>query len=323
MVKYNRKMKKINILKTAIFCLGLTLFSCETQDIQAPQFDVQVDSTTYKVGQEVTFKLSGNAQNIVFWSGEKGKNYANRNRISEKGALQTFSFTSQAGAGTQNDNLAVLVSTDFIGKYDSTSVYNATWKDITNRAVLSPTTTSAAGASTLSNAINILDIDTMNKPVYFAFRYKSSSNALVPRQWTISTFTVTNTLADGTVNTVVSNFQNAWFSGINMNDSTYQWRISPARTSMKFGNFAQNLAPPVGAPANEDWAISAPIKLNTVSLVDYGTPVTSISTLSPSSIYKHIFKTAGTYKVVFQAFNASKNTKKEVIKEITIIVTPK
>jgi hypothetical protein len=315
-------MKKTYILKTAIFCLGLALFSCERQDVQAPQFDVQVDSTTYKVGQEITFKFSGNAQNIIFWSGEKGKNYAYRNRTSEKGIVQTFTFVSQAGAGTQNDNLSVLVSTDFSGTYDSTSVYKATWKDITTRAILSPTTTSAAGASKWSGLVNILDVDTLNKPVYFAFKYKSAANGLIPRQWTITTDTITNTLADGTINKVVQGFQSTWFTGINMNDSTYQWRVSPARTSMKFGNFAQTLAPPAGAPANEDWAISAPIKLNTVLLVDYGTPVTSISTLSPSSIYKYIFKTAGTYKVVFYAFNADINTKKEVVKELTIVVKP-
>lgn len=322
MIKYNRKMKKIYIFKIGLFCLGLNLFSCQNQDIQAPEFDVQVDSTTFKVGQEITFKLSGNAQSIVFWSGEKGRNYIYKERTTEKGISQTLQFTSLAGAGSQNGNLSVLASSDFNGTYDSTSIYLATWKDITSRAILSPTPTSAAGASKLSGAFDISDIDSLNKPVYFAFKYKSETNTLIPRQWTISTFTVTNTLADGTVNTVIPNFQTAWFTGINMNDTTYRWRLSPARTSMKLGNFAGTSAPPVGSPVNEDWAISAPIKLNSVSLVDYGASITSLSSLTPPSTFMYIFKTAGTYKVVFYAFNADKYTKKEVMKELTITIKP-
>ena len=91
---------------------------------------------------------------------------------------------------------------------------------------------------------------------------------------------------------------------------------------MKLGNFAGTAAPPMGAPANEDWAISAPVKLNKVSLVDYGTSVTSISTLSPPNNFIYKFTAAGTYKVVFYAFNEDVNDTKGLTKELTITITP-
>lgn len=313
-------MKKSLNIKLGLVFLGIFLISCEKQRINTPQLDIQTDAATYKVGQEVIFKFIGNAVNIVFWSGEKGHIYANRDRTVEQGVLQTVQFTSLAGAGTQNNNLSVMVSTDFNGTYDTTNIAKATWSDITSRAVLSSNATSGAGASTSSGAVNITDFGNVNnKPVYFAYHYVAPSNTLKPRQWTISTFTVVNTLADGTVNNVVANLANAGFQGINVRDTAYQWAFTPTvlnPTSMTIipGN--------VGAPANEDWAISVPVKLNTVSLVDYGVPVISITTLSPPTSYTYKFTVAGTYKVTFYAFNEDLNDTKGIVKELTINVTP-
>lgn len=313
-------MKKSLIIISGLFFTGIFFSSCEKQKIDAPSFDVQTDAVTYKVGQQVTFNFTGNPQNIVFWSGEKGHIYANKDRTSEQGTLQTVQFTSQAGAGTQNSNLSVLVSKDFNGTYDAANVAKATWTDITSRAVLSSNATAGAGASVSSGAIKITDLGSADdKPVYFAFHYVSPSNALIPRQWTISTFTVTNTLADGTANSVVASLANAGFQGVDVQNPTYQWAFTPnalSPTSMVL------TAGGAGTAANEDWAISAPVKLNTVSLVDYGVSVISLSTISPPKNYSYVFTAAGTYKVTFYAFNQDLDDLKSVVKELTITVTP-
>ncbi len=313
-------MKKSSIIISGLFFLGLFFFSCEKQKIDAPNFDVRTDAVTYKVGQQVTFNFTGNPQNIVFWSGEKGHIYANRNRTSEQGVLQTVQFTSQAGAGTQNNNLSVLVSNDFNGTYDAASIAKATWTDITSRAVLSSNATAGAGASVSSGAVNITDLGSADdKPVYFAFHYLSPSNALIPRQWTISAFTVVNKLTDGTSNNVVANLSNAGFQSVDVQNATYQWALTPnalSPTSMTL------TAGGAGTAANEDWVVSAPVKLNTVSLVDYGVSVISLSTISPPKSYSYVFTSAGTYKVTFYAFNQDVDDLKSVVKELTITVTP-
>lgn len=313
-------MKKSIIIILGLFFMGIFLFSCEKRIIESTQFDVQTDSISYKKGQPVIFNFKGNAHNIVFWSGEKGHIFANRNRTIEQGVLQTVQFTSLAGAGTQNSNLAVMVSSDFSGTYDTTNIVKATWTDITSRAVLSSTATSGAGTSISSGAVNITDLGNVNnKPVYFAFHYISQFNTLIPRQWTISAFTVVNTLADGTANTVVANLANAGFQGINVRDLTHQWAFTPNilnPTSMTI------VPAGAGAPINDDWAISVPVKLNTVSLADYGVPVISITTLSPPTSYSYLFTVAGTYKVTFYAFNEDLNDTIGIVKELTITIRP-
>ncbi|MDD4190264.1 MAG: DUF5017 domain-containing protein, partial [Mangrovibacterium sp.] len=270
-------MERLIIIIIMFLFTGLFLSSCENS-MEMPEFDVWTDSDTYAAGEEITFHFSGNPQHIVFWSGEQGHVYANRDRISEQGVVQTVEFTSLAGAGTQNDNLSVLVSTDFNGTYDTANLAKATWTDITDRAVLSSTATSKAGKNTSSGAINISDFGSAeDKPVYFAFRYTSVSDTRQPRQWTISTFKIINELADGTVNTVISGLSDGGFKGINVQDETCQWTLDPDHLNPSSMTFIPG---GIGSPANEDWVVSVPIKLNTVSLVDYGESVISISTLA-------------------------------------------
>ncbi|MBB5438594.1 plastocyanin [Pedobacter sp. AK017] len=314
-------MKIQQSIRLRMLLLIIFLTACEKKEIETPHFDVQTDALSYKVGQEVTFKFSGNAENVVFWSGEKGRNYAYKDRITEKGVLQTLQFTSAAGQGTQNDNLSIKISRDFNGIYDAANIAKASWTDITSRAVLSPNpVTGAAGAATSSGAVNISDQATDGDvPVYFAFRYASASNTLKPRQWTISSFVVSNTLADGTVNNVVANLGLAGFKGIDVSNPSFQWAFtpnvqSPTSVTMTAGN--------VGEAANEDWLVSVPVKLNQVSLSDYGIPIISITTLSPPKDYKYVFAAPGVYKVVFHAFNQDVAEKTGIIKEMTITIVP-
>lgn len=313
-------MKKIYFIKLVLISLGFIFFSCDRQDLETPEFTVWTDSITYKVGDEITFKFSGNPENIVFWSGEAGHVFENRNRLSEKGTLQTFQFTSQVGAGSQNNNLSVLISKDFNGNYDSVNVSKASWIDVTGRCILSSSATTASGPSALSGQIDITDIDNTSKPLYFAFHYLSEQNSLIPRSWTISNFTVTNKLADGTTTTIVSNVGSARFKSLNLKDTTYRWDFRPDNinpTSMKVAASTVAQALP-----NDDWAISAPIDINEVKKTDFGIPVSSLLTLTPSTTFIYAFTKPGTYKVTFEAFNQNLDTKKSVTKEITLTIIP-
>ncbi|SMC44791.1 DUF5017 domain-containing protein [Pedobacter africanus] len=314
-------MKIQESIRLNMLLLTMFLLACEKKDIEIPRFDVQTDAVSYKAGEEVTFKFSGNAENVVFWSGEKGRNYAYRDRATEKGVLQTLQFTTAAGQGTQNNNLSLKISRDFNGIYDPANIAKASWTDITSRAVLAPNpATGAAGAATASGSVNISDQATAeNTPVYFAFRYASESNALKPRQWTISSFVVSNTLADGTVNNVVANLGLAGFKGVDVINPSFQWAftpnaLSPTAVTVAAGN--------IGDAANEDWIVSVPVKLNQVSLSDYGIPIISITTLSPPKDYKYVFTAPGVYKVVFHAFNQDVAEKTGIIKEMTITILP-
>jgi hypothetical protein len=427
---------------------GIFLSSCEDY-IDMPEFDVWTDSDTYAAGEEITFHFSGDPQNIAFWSGEPGHIYANKDRTSEQGAIQTVQFTSLAGEGAQNDNLSFLISTDFNGTYDAANLAAATWTDITDRAILPATlsdidmtfaktqqltvtnhgdyydlTTTGtdpyiqfskigvslgsssnstlefeyksavsitdlqifyapplqeassfkpadlavasdwtsrsislataisagwgddpddylrfdwgktsgknfqirnikihipAGSSTSSGAIDISDFGGTDDPLYFAFRYVSESDTRQPRTWAINAFEVINHLADGTENTVVSSLANAGFKGINVQDETCQWTFLPDNLNTTSMIFVPGAA---GSPANEDWAVSLPVNINKVSLVDYGESVISISTLTTTTSFTYTYESAGVYRVTFYAFNEDVDHLKSLVKELTITVTP-
>ncbi len=77
-------MNKI-LITVAAFSLGIT--SCTKWDeVESPEgLQVSTDKLTYTAGDTVRFKFSGNADNIVFWSGKPGQKYELRNRTIVEG----------------------------------------------------------------------------------------------------------------------------------------------------------------------------------------------------------------------------------------------
>ncbi|NGM90220.1 DUF5017 domain-containing protein, partial [Parapusillimonas sp. SGNA-6] len=61
-------------MKNSIFITIITaslLAACRKHEVQNPSFDVALlEKATYKVGEEVTFNLSGEADQVTFYSGE-------------------------------------------------------------------------------------------------------------------------------------------------------------------------------------------------------------------------------------------------------------
>ncbi|RZM24195.1 MAG: DUF5017 domain-containing protein, partial [Pedobacter sp.] len=421
-------MKHTHHIIALAILYGISLVSCKRNEIVTPEFNVSTDKETYKVDEEVTFNFSGDPQNIVFWSGERGKSYANRERTQEKG-VPVLRFMTAAGAGTQSNNLSVLVSSNFSGAYDAQSIANATWTEISTTNATLPSVNLASGktyrSSTIINANSTADkafdknvatawqsigmanqwisidfgdritynqvvlkevairttayrieysndanswttavtgtsvgaanaiafpavtsrymrvfyvsgssnanlgelevynnpavagkallsgnpvngtaglntpavvdlsnfVNDTNSPIYLAFKYSAPSNTLKPRPWVVNNFSLTNTVADGTVNTVIANLANAGFKTVDILNPAYLWTfapnaLNPVTMTMPAG--------PVGESANEDWAVSVPIELNNVALVDVGAPIVSLTTLSPAKTYKYRFNTAGT-----------------------------
>src|SRR5690606_25939464 len=126
-------------LKYYIICLGLLFLASCSKDLEvgkAPDFNVTTESTTFKVDEPVTFKFTGGADNISFYSGMPSNDYAFKDgRVIELGNVgATMVFTSSVQLGSQANQLTVLASNDFDGNYENLeSVKDATWIDITNR----------------------------------------------------------------------------------------------------------------------------------------------------------------------------------------------
>lgn len=343
-------MKKYNSIVYVLMMMGITLFcACEKNDIQDTEnFKVNVSKLTYKVGDIVTFNFEGgDANQIVFYSGEVGKTYNNRQRLSQAGINKLkFETSMQQGLLTDNDSLRLMISTNLAG-YDSLSVVKAKWTDITARNTKWPTALNTS--YTISDDIDISDFNTQDK-INIAFRFLGKKKATqAQRRWQIRNLALSNLLADGTLTNLFaapftnlstptpSSFQftgwvqvsiknnksigiNAWdvgTAGVTLKDSVRNSNGIAIRTAypLQF-----NPGTEVNVDNNDDWLITSAVDLKTVR-PDGGVSIKNkISNVLTQYFYK--CTTPGTYKVTFVALNEKEGVTKSVVREMQIEILP-
>jgi len=294
-------MKRIPLF---LFML-IVVCSCNKVGLVNPSFDVTTPKTTYKIGDTVLFNISGNPDNIVFYSGEAGFRYQNRNRLSDSGGITQLQFVSSVALGNQTGNLALLVSTNYNGSLDSGSIHSATWTDITNKATLSTGT-----ASTPSGIIDLTSFQTSGNPYYIGFKYQTNfANGTKARQWIIGNFQVTNYFPDSCVGIAAVDINTAGFQATSIKGDSLKWGISA--TTLKFlSGFPNNI--------DEDWVISRPMDFNQVS-PDQGVAIKNTS--FQLSTFPYIFSTAGIYDITFVATNVNGSNQSSTIKQMKLTIT--
>ncbi|MES3019866.1 MAG: DUF5017 domain-containing protein [Bacteroidota bacterium] len=311
-------MKLLNI--ALLMCLAI-FASCEKQgEINEPNFEVtnytvkSVLDTAGNAVKQVTFNFKGDASIISFYPGVLGNDYAYREgRMLGVGALLS-SFSTTLDNGTQDNQLSVMVSSDFSGTYDITNIRAATWADITGRYVLN---TRGASASLPSGTKDIKDLLVEGKPLYYGFRYicKPQTPFGVNSTWRIRAFSLQSQNELGTV--ALATLTTADWKLINDGAIVDAGRGAAIESS---GNVRFNGNHLTKEVLTESWAISKGFE---VGKVDMGPdrPIaikTSIDT--QMNTYSFTYSTPGTYKVAFIATNASYKGQEQVIREIEIIV---
>lgn len=290
----------------SFFSICLLAISCTKRDeIKTPAFDVTTSSTTYKVGDTITFNFSGDPQNIVFWPGTQGRVYEYRDRLFTVGNKLLVKFNTYQQFGVRN-NLTVLVSNNFNGTYDTTNVKAATWTDITSRVTLSQ------GADQVqSGTVDMSEFTDGNKSATIAFRYITTS-IMTQNRWVIRTFNADKQAPDGTL-TPMAVMSTANWKAVSFQNPAAVWSITSAQLLLQGSANA----------LDDDWVLSMSFNPNTAS-PDKGIPIKNITTNLSKYAAVGIFTTPGTYKVVFEATNASyANDKVEsALKEITLTITP-
>lgn len=311
-------MKLVNI--ALLMCFAI-FASCEKQgEIIEPDFDVtdytvkSVLDTAGNAVKQVTFNFKGDASIISFYPGLLGNDYAYRDgRVLGVAALLS-SFSTTLDNGTQDNQLSVMVSSDFSGTYDIANIRAATWTDITNRYTLN---TRGASASLPSGTKDIKDLLVDGKPLYYGFRYICQPQTLfgVNSTWRIRAFSLQSQNQLGTVSLATL--------------TTADWKlindgiiIDPARGAVieSTGNLRFNGNHINKEVLTESWAISKGFEVGKVNMGP-DRPIaikTSIDTQMNS--YSFTYSTPGAYKVVFIATNASYKGQEQVIREIEIIV---
>jgi len=325
------------------------LFSCiackKQTDVMSVSFDVNstklngIPGTSFSITDTVNFNFINNPDIITFYSGEIGKRFDYKDRVSAKGTPQ-LQFSTIRANGSQASSLSLIASSDFKGIVAKTilgvvsrdtattnvNIAAATWTDLTSRATLSTGGTTAVA----SGIIDLTDLANLGKPVYLAFKYNAAAGS-IQNKWTISGLSVNNLLGDGTVYTIAS-LNGPTTAITNYGQTTYGpgWAVSydPAKNANKYAwlytdktslviTGAATIAAAT-APA-EAWAIMGPVDLTRVT-PDFGVGIKAISARLASYQYK--YSTAGTYKAVFAASNNTISGSSAIIKNISLTINP-
>jgi len=268
-----------------------------------------IDSNSYKVNTNVIFKFKGNPDQIYFYSGEVGKKYENRQRTNASNATNVFSFNSSVSPNNALRNLSVLLSNDFNGIMDSTSIYKASWKDISSRITWASTSTPL-----FSGIIDVTAFQTERDTLYIAFKYLRDSPSLQASRWTLSNFVWNNIFPEGKIypyNTNTNDIRLAGFQALSIKGATIKWAINS--TLMINEGLSTNLS-----SLEEDWVISKAFNMSRIA-PDLATPIKNTSQLITNYAYK--FTSPGIYNVVFVASNVNISGTQEVQKALTIQIT--
>ncbi len=234
-----------------------------------PSFDVTTAASTFKVGQEVVFKITGEADVIGFYSGQMYNDYDFRDgrvmQFNPQGA--NLSFTSSVQNGTQANQLAVLASSDFNGNYGSlANVKTATWTDITSRFTLGTSATFLASTNK-----SISDLVVTGKPLYIAFKYVTKPQATngLSRTWMIQGFNVTSSTLVSNVNPVLQDQPYAAFRIVQEDSVNTPARslVTSTRVTL-LGNVYKDPKDPIFDPANPIYDPKNPIYDPTSVLYD-------------------------------------------------------
>lgn len=291
-------IKKILLLPVLI--VGLA--ACNKKEATSLNFNISADKTEIKAGDTVTFTITGNPEQLTFYSGEKSHNYEYRDRVKADGIPQ-LSFTSYRQYGTQENTLSLLASSDFSGTYTAQAVSAATWTDITNKAKFS-----TGADNTPSGTIDLSDLKS-DKPVFLAFRFIGST-ASTQRTWTIKNFVLNNLLPDGNLVAVTSQADAGWVS-VNMNNSPRNWTSTTSQLQFQGGV--------AGIGNNEGWAITKALYFTKVT-PDRGVALKNMSTRMDS--YQYVYTLEGPYTATFVASNVNEYGSNSDVKQVAISVQP-
>ena len=264
---------------------------------------VSKDTFSCKSGSEIIFRYQGDCDYITFWSGESGKDYINKDRISipvDSAYLEFISYSAY-GNTAQPRPLSVYVSNTFQGNYSWLGINDITvkWDTIT------PANTPNYNASLIPFPSGKISLSKYNgKGFYIAFKYVSDSLPGTTRQVRVSNFAVKGYTSLGVI--TMADAPTAGLIPVNIAGPTV-WSNTTTTLDIK------------GTPQKkeEDWFITSEIALGRLN-PDKGI---AIKTLADNiSDFRTTYNTAGTYHVTIETVNSRYGVSQSKLQHMTIIV---
>ena len=293
-------------MKNIIRYCGLLLVglvSCMEDEAPSVELNVALDKQVYQVGEPVTFKLNGNPDNIVFYSGEVGHNYAYKERYHADGDL-LVKFNSWVRYGDIYHNLKFLVSSDFSGIYDKENVEAATWIDLSDKFRFS-----VGDDQTPSGEVNLKEYvgAAEDARLFVAFRYEDEEKAR-QNNWIIRSIALDCVSAEGVRSSLATMPTMGW-KVVDFENPAVTWNVSSTSQILIDGGTNQ--------PKNVDWVISQAFDVRKTT-PDTGVALKNISTTMDE--YQYVYTKPGTYEVVFETTSDWYNGSDHGLTRVTVEV---
>lgn len=294
---------KLNRIILAV-AATLSLAACE-QEANDATLTVTLGQPTYKAGEPVTFNISGDADNIVFFSGEPGHEYDLRNREYADNDLMVDFVSYTDYVNYVHPNFRILISSDFNGIYDAENLKQATWIDVTDRFQL-PTVTSS---NTPSGTVNLKEFvsDANDALFYIALRYFDIDNTPVRNRWVVRSMNIKKVSPEGAV-TLLADIKTAGWQNVILSGKS-KWTL-PGTQLLATGN--------VSTSDKDFWAVSKGYNLRSAE-PSTGTVLKNISTTM--SAYEYTYDTPGTYEAVFASSSVWYNSSYFSTTSVKVTVT--
>lgn len=311
-------MKKLFLL--SIIALGLS--SCNKKEAVELKFDAVPVKTSYNVGDTVTFKISGNPDQLTFYSGEEGHQYIYKDRLFVQSDEVTLEFASHKRYGTlaaQPKPISLFASQQYNG--DKANFNESDWVDISSAFTFSPLDN--AENYTPSGVVNVLGLSNLgftvdrSKPVYFAFKYKGlAATSAQPRVF-INKFNINAITTEGKSIPAITLATAGW-SSLLIGSSAVNWVIDGGTNTSRLRHQGAG----ANTAGNEAWVMTKEIYLrpDIEAIPDKGIALKNMSTRLDE--YSHVFTQSGIYKVTFVASNENAYGGNKVIKEVEVVVNP-
>lgn len=312
--------KLLYLLSASLIFLG----SCEYELGLTPnidEFKVSTNANVYRVNETVDFQLKGNPDIITFYSGELYNDYAFKDGriIRMEQAELSFTTSIPVTARPQENQLAVMASTDFNGDYsDYSNIAAATWVDITDRFTLATTIT-----FTSSGVVDISDLIDPGKPLFIGFKYTVRSKAEIndptrerPRQWHIQSFTFTGKTDAGPI--VMGDMQS---SGFNIIHQHPEIESRTAQSATRISLFGHAMDEPTDPDIHtEIWAVTKPFETGDIDRGPDRAIAVKADQNPPLESYVYRYENPGVYKAYFVGINANINGSEQVVREVNVTI---
>lgn len=314
-------MKKRNLYSLLIVAGGL-FAACDPDSVDSADFNFTVENNTKEVyvGESVTFALDGNPDYIVFYSGEHGNRYKDKDRTSA--ALESVNLSTTikqqyySGGIYKGQLLYAYVSEDFDGAYTKESIDAASWTELTGaeEGQMKYPTCLTTSTETVQSTIDFSAYK--DKRFYLAFRYQIPANPEATQNQPrvdVKPLSIEKVTTEGQRIEMKNVLQEFSFR--------YIQKIGKLTGNLSSDETGLLIQPNSGIGAQLDiWAISQKMNLTAVS-PDMGVPIKSLS--SKISSYTYTYAQPGEYTVTFVASNANMWNDEQVVKEMKMIVKEK